>query len=186
MRRRRCSSTWSADASTLDGETAMIDHMGLSVSSLATSRAFYEAALAPLGYTCILEFDEAAGFGVPPKPDFWLSEGDPGMPALHVAFRADTRAQVDAFYRAAIAAGGRDNGATRPARALPSQLLRRVRARSGRSQHRGGVSCACVGSSLSRSRFAPAPPHLGSPGPTNQSSSWSRPVPAARSIRSPA
>ena len=88
----------------------MIDHMGLSVSDLSNSRAFYEAALAPLGYTCILVFDEAVGFGVPPKPDFWLSEGDPGMPALHVAFRADTRAQVDAFYRAAIAAGGRDNG----------------------------------------------------------------------------
>jgi len=88
----------------------MIDHMGLSVSDLSNSRAFYEAALAPLGCTCILVFDEAAGFGVPPKPDFWLSEGDPGMPALHVAFRADTRAQVDAFYRAAIAAGGRDNG----------------------------------------------------------------------------
>jgi len=88
----------------------MIDHMGLSVSDLSSSRAFYEAALAPLGYACILEFDEAVGFGVPPKPDFWLSEGDPGMPALHVAFRADTRAQVDEFYRAAMAAGGRDNG----------------------------------------------------------------------------
>ena len=88
----------------------MIDHMGLSVSNLSNGRAFYEATLAPLGYTCILVFDGAAGFGVPPKPDFWLSEGDPGRPALHVAFRADTRAPVDAFYRAAIAAGGRDNG----------------------------------------------------------------------------
>jgi catechol 2,3-dioxygenase-like lactoylglutathione lyase family enzyme len=89
----------------------MIDHMGLSVSDLARSRAFYESALAPLGYAPIMVFDEAVGFGVPPKPDFWLSEGDPGMPALHVAFGAKSRADVDAFYRAALDAGGRDNGA---------------------------------------------------------------------------
>ena len=84
----------------------MIDHMGLSVSNLSNGRAFYEAALAPLGYTCILVFDGAAGFGVPPKPDFWLSEGDPGMPALHVAFRAADRAgNRDPFLPAA---GARD------------------------------------------------------------------------------
>ena len=91
----------------------MIDHMGLAVSDLSRSRAFYEAALAPLGYAPIMVFDEAVGFGVPPKPDFWLGEGDPGKAtlALHVAFRAGSRAQVDAFYAAAIAAGGSDNGA---------------------------------------------------------------------------
>jgi catechol 2,3-dioxygenase-like lactoylglutathione lyase family enzyme len=89
----------------------MIDHLGLAVSDLAASRAFYDAALAPLGYQCILVFDDAVGFGVPPKPDFWLSAGEPGMPTLHVAFGADSRAVVDAFYRAAIDAGGRDNGA---------------------------------------------------------------------------
>jgi len=91
----------------------MIDHMGLAVSDLSRSREFYEAALAPLGYAPIMVFDEAVGFGVPPKPDFWLGEGDPGKAtlALHVAFRAESRAQVDAFYSAAIAAGGRDNGA---------------------------------------------------------------------------
>ena len=89
----------------------MIDHMGLSVSDVARSRTFYEHALAPLGYAPILVFDEAIGFGVPPKPDFWLSAGDPGMPSLHVAFRAATRADVDAFHAAALSAGGRDNGA---------------------------------------------------------------------------
>jgi catechol 2,3-dioxygenase-like lactoylglutathione lyase family enzyme len=88
----------------------MIDHMGVSVSDLSRSKEFYQAALAPLGYVCIMEFDEALGFGVPPKPDFWLSAGDPGMPALHIAFHADKRSLVDAFYRAAIKAGGRDNG----------------------------------------------------------------------------
>jgi catechol 2,3-dioxygenase-like lactoylglutathione lyase family enzyme len=89
----------------------MIDHLGVSVSDLDASRAFYAKALAPLGYEPIMVFDEAVGFGVPPKPDFWLSTGEPGMPSLHVAFGAASRAAVDAFYAAALAAGGRDNGA---------------------------------------------------------------------------
>ena len=89
----------------------MIDHTGVGVSDVAKSKAFYRAALAPLGYALIMEGEEYAGFGVPPKPDFWLGEGKPNVPPVHVAFRADTRAQVDAFYKAAIASGGRDNGA---------------------------------------------------------------------------
>ena len=52
-----------------------------------------------------------AGFGVPPKPDFWIAEGKPNVPPIHVAFRVDRRELVDAFYKAAIGAGGRDNGA---------------------------------------------------------------------------
>ena len=48
---------------------------------------------------------------MPPKPDFWIGGGKPNVPPIHVAFRAASRAQVDAFYRAALAAGGRDNGA---------------------------------------------------------------------------
>ena len=89
----------------------MIDHTSVAVSDIAKSKAFYTAALAPLGYKALMDFGEAAGFGVPPKPDFWLGAGAPGEPKNHVAFRAATRAEVDAFYRAAIAAGGRDNGA---------------------------------------------------------------------------
>jgi catechol 2,3-dioxygenase-like lactoylglutathione lyase family enzyme len=50
------------------------------------------------------------GYGVPPKPDFWTAEGTPNQPPVHIAFRADNRGQVDAFYQAAIAAGGKDNG----------------------------------------------------------------------------
>jgi catechol 2,3-dioxygenase-like lactoylglutathione lyase family enzyme len=95
----------------------MIDHTGLDVSDAARSRRFYEQALAPLGYRVLMEvptqFTGGAvvlGFGVPPKPDFWLHEGTPQEPRIHVAFRADTRELVDAFYRAAMAAGGRDNG----------------------------------------------------------------------------
>ena len=89
----------------------MIDHTSLAVSDMARSNAFYAAALAPLGYTLLKDLGEAAGFGVKPKPDFWLGQGKPGETKNHVAFRAESRAQVDAFHRAGLAAGGRDNGA---------------------------------------------------------------------------
>ena len=89
----------------------MIDHTGVGVSNFATSKAFYAAALAPLGYTLLMEWQQSAGFGVAPKSDFWIAAGTPNVPPIHVAFRAESRPQVDAFHRAAIAAGGRDNGA---------------------------------------------------------------------------
>lgn len=95
----------------------MIDHTGLQVSDPAASRHFYEQALAPLGYRVLMEIPKeytggkvVLGFGIPPKPDFWVAEGAPGMPRMHVAFSANSRAEVDAFHRAAIAAGGKDNG----------------------------------------------------------------------------
>jgi catechol 2,3-dioxygenase-like lactoylglutathione lyase family enzyme len=99
----------------------MIDHTGLKVRDPAASRRFYEAALAPLGYRVMMEVPVEVtggrvvlGYGVPPKPDFWVAEGKPEQPPVHVAFRAESRAQVDAFYRAALAAGGRDNGPPGP------------------------------------------------------------------------
>ena len=94
----------------------MIDHVGFPVSDYARSRAFYQKALAPLGYGLIMEVDQiehdakAAGFGIDGKPDFWIGgEGKLEKP-LHVAITANDRASVDAFYRAALAAGGKDNG----------------------------------------------------------------------------
>jgi catechol 2,3-dioxygenase-like lactoylglutathione lyase family enzyme len=92
----------------------MIDHSGISVSDVAKSKAFYRSALAPLGYTLLMEWEQAAGFGVAPKPDFWIGQGEPNVPPIHIAFRAESRAQVDAFYRAAMAAGGTDNGGPGP------------------------------------------------------------------------
>ncbi len=92
----------------------MIDHSGVSVSDVAKSKAFYLAALAPLGYTVLMEFERFAGFGVAPKPDFWIGQGKPNVPPIHIAFRAESRAKVDAFYKAAMAAGGSDNGAPGP------------------------------------------------------------------------
>jgi catechol 2,3-dioxygenase-like lactoylglutathione lyase family enzyme len=99
-------------------EADVIDHTGVSVSDFARSKAFYTEALSAIGYALLMEFPasvtghaDVAGFGEPPKADFWVSRGVPNNPPVHVAFRVSTRAQVDAFYEAAIAAGGRDNGA---------------------------------------------------------------------------
>lgn len=93
----------------------MIDHTGYSVSDLARSIAFYEKALAPLGYALVTKFEGGAGFGAGKTPDFWISTGTP-TDKIHIAFRAPGRAQVRAFYDAALAAGGADNGppGTRP------------------------------------------------------------------------
>lgn len=95
----------------------MIDHAGISVSDWEKSKAFYDAAFAPLGVKLLHVVPEQFTGGVKvggygrEKPDFWLhGAGDPG-PGRHYAFVARTRAEVDAFYEAAMAAGGRDNGA---------------------------------------------------------------------------
>ena len=94
----------------------MIDHSGISVSDLETSKSFYEKALAPLGASLLhvvpLEYTDGVkvvGLGVD-TPSFWLNEGGPQKPPLHFAFKAKDRQAVDAFYHAAIQAGGQDNG----------------------------------------------------------------------------
>ncbi len=97
----------------------MLDHIGVPVSDFSRSRAFYLAALAPLGIGPVMEAtaeetggDAYAGFGAAGKPFFWIGDGSgPLTGRLHVAFVADSRAAVDAFYQAAIAAGAADNGA---------------------------------------------------------------------------
>ena len=88
----------------------MLDHISLSVANYAVSRDFYVKALKPLGYELAMEFGQAAGFGIGGKPDFWIGAGKAQQPPLHVAFASPDRATVDAFYRSAIAAGGKDNG----------------------------------------------------------------------------
>jgi catechol 2,3-dioxygenase-like lactoylglutathione lyase family enzyme len=96
----------------------MIDHTGLHTADPVRSRRFYEQALAPLGYAVLMEIPKehtgggvVLGYGVAPKADFWVAEGKVDEPRIHIAFRAASRAEVDAFYRAAMAAGGTDNGA---------------------------------------------------------------------------
>ena len=94
----------------------MIDHLGLDVSDLDRSRRFYEAALAPLGFAVMFEATHDAGgrivmFGRNGAPEFVIAEDKAPGAGTHVAFRADTRQQVDAFHAAALAHGGTDEGA---------------------------------------------------------------------------
>jgi len=98
---------------------AIIDHITLTVSDYARSKAFYEKALAPLGMKAMMDFGQACGFGSD-KPEFWLGSGPASfqkpehlrtITPTHVAFVAKSREEVDAFYQAALAAGGKDFGA---------------------------------------------------------------------------
>ena len=97
----------------------MIDHIGLAVSDLDAARRFYEPALKPLGIAAVMEVTEEMtgghgahlGMGRADKPFFWIGTGKPATGGCHVAFAAPDQATVDAFYKAAMAAGGTDNGA---------------------------------------------------------------------------
>ena len=96
----------------------MIDHIGIGASDFDASRRFYLAALAPLGISVMMEVTpemsgsyHGLGLGKNGKPSFWVGNNEPLGSGLHIAFAASTRAEVDAFYAAAMAAGGRDNGA---------------------------------------------------------------------------
>jgi catechol 2,3-dioxygenase-like lactoylglutathione lyase family enzyme len=87
----------------------MIDHTAVNVSDLAASKRFYEQALEPLGYSLIFEVGEFLGFADGPSPSFGVVRRDP-VGGGHVAFSCSDRPTVDAFYRAAVGAGGTDNG----------------------------------------------------------------------------
>jgi catechol 2,3-dioxygenase-like lactoylglutathione lyase family enzyme len=89
----------------------MIDHLGIPVSDLAKSIAFYEQALAPLGYVLMMNYSpHAAGFGADGKPDLWLGHSPTITAGVHIAIRAKGRGDVRAFHAAALAAGATDNG----------------------------------------------------------------------------
>ncbi|MEQ1608305.1 MAG: VOC family protein [Hyphomonadaceae bacterium] len=99
----------------------MLDHIGLKVADIERARAFYDQALKPLGVSVLMDMSAAVtgstpflGYGEGRKPYFWVSQGAQATELLHVAFVADSRAQVNAFYLAAMAAGGRDNGPPGP------------------------------------------------------------------------
>ena len=93
----------------------MLDHIDFSVTDLERSRAFYVLALAPLGINRVFEIKrddgrEGTGFGRGSSPQFWIGRGPAVSGRLHVAFEAKSRASVDAFYNAALEAGGTSNG----------------------------------------------------------------------------
>jgi catechol 2,3-dioxygenase-like lactoylglutathione lyase family enzyme len=91
----------------------MIDHMGFGASDYDASMKFFLAALAPLGYKVVMEGPPGAGAGIGPShaPVLWISPSRQTPAHLHIALTANTRAEVDAFHKAALAAGGQDNGA---------------------------------------------------------------------------
>jgi catechol 2,3-dioxygenase-like lactoylglutathione lyase family enzyme len=85
----------------------VLDHVGMQCADISASAAFYDAVLAPLGGARIMDFGAAIGYGVPPHPDFWISQqatGE-GFRESHIAFTAADRASVRAFFDAAVAAG---------------------------------------------------------------------------------
>jgi catechol 2,3-dioxygenase-like lactoylglutathione lyase family enzyme len=99
----------------------MLDHIGIKVTDIAKAKAFYDKALAPLGVKIIMEVSKEEsgdsafiGYGEGMKPYFWINEQPRATELIHVAFASDNRAKVDAFYKAAMAAGGRDNGPPGP------------------------------------------------------------------------
>jgi len=99
----------------------MLDHIGLKVTDIERSRVFYDQALKPLGISVIMDVSAAEtgstpflGYGEGRKPYFWINQQARATELLHVAFAAESRAKVDEFYRAAMAAGGRDNGPPGP------------------------------------------------------------------------
>jgi len=95
----------------------IVDHVGFGVADYPRSKAFYTAALAPLGFALVMEVTPeqntvwACGFGNSGKPEFWIGSDGKTTPPLHIAFVVETRAAVRAFHEAALRAGGRDNGA---------------------------------------------------------------------------
>jgi catechol 2,3-dioxygenase-like lactoylglutathione lyase family enzyme len=92
----------------------MIDHLTLTVRDIEKSRAFYEKALAPLGYELCMSYEGSHGYGANRKPELWLKQGPEPSRPMHIAFVAKTRASVDAFHAAALAAGAKDDGKPGP------------------------------------------------------------------------
>ena len=116
----------------------MIDHVKVGVTDLEKAKAYYTEALAPLGYSVHFEADGMVYFADATALDFGVGATDsPG--GTHVGFTAPDADTVRAFYDAALAAGGDDNGAPGLRPEYGDGLLRGVRSRSRRKQHRGEV-----------------------------------------------
>jgi catechol 2,3-dioxygenase-like lactoylglutathione lyase family enzyme len=88
----------------------MFDHIGFGVTDLDASKQFFLEALEPIGVSVVMEGPYGIGLGQDNKPSLWFHETVDKPAPIHLAFTAEDRQQVDAFYRAALAAGGKDNG----------------------------------------------------------------------------
>ena len=120
----------------------MFDHVKFGVSDFAASKAFFLKALEPLGVAVVSEGPPAYGIELSRqdgKASLCLFQTEEKPAHLHLAFTAENRRQVDAFHRAALEAGGKGQWCAGSAPALPRELLRGFRHRSGRAQHRSGL-----------------------------------------------
>jgi catechol 2,3-dioxygenase-like lactoylglutathione lyase family enzyme len=95
-------------------EEAIIAHVSIGARDIAKARRFYDAALKPLGYTCLSSGEGSLGYGAK-AADYWINRTEHPVPAddrpgLHICFSAPDRDAVDAFHKAALKAGGKDNG----------------------------------------------------------------------------
>lgn len=108
----------------------MLDHTGIVVTDLATARRFYDAIAKPLGLATVDNFEGSFLLGKGPNeypyvwigtliPSYWIKGSRAGINQMHVAFKAESRSAVDAFYRAALEAGGKDNGPPGPRQGVP-------------------------------------------------------------------
>ena len=122
----------------------MLSHVAVNVTDFEAAKRFYLAALEPLGYRVVYEEPGALAYLADAYGlDFGIGRRAP-VGGSHVAFECRDREAVDAFYAAAVAAPGRDNGAPGLRPQSRRELLRRVRPRPGRQQHRGGLPQAAV------------------------------------------
>ena len=127
----------------------MLDHVSIQCTDLAAASTFYDAVLATLGGTRVLDFGEAIGYGTT-FPDFWIGaqRTGEGFRESHIAFSAADRAAVQAFFDVAVANGAEVLHEPRRLAGVPRALLRRLRPRSRRQQRRGRVSFATAVGSL--------------------------------------
>jgi catechol 2,3-dioxygenase-like lactoylglutathione lyase family enzyme len=113
----------------------ILDHIGLNVSDFVQSKKFFTQALHPLGIGIVKEGESWAGIGKNAKGQFWFRSFGKNSGPIHIAFAAETGAQVREFYAAALAAGGKDNGAPGVRAQYTPNLLRCFCYRPRRPQH---------------------------------------------------
>ena len=117
----------------------MLDHVSVQCADVAASSAFYDRVLAPLGVTRAMDFGQVIGYGIGGNPKFWvgpLVSGEPNR-EVHIAFSADDRASVRAFFDQAVSLGATVPDEPGDVARVPRELLRGFRTRSARQQRRG-------------------------------------------------
>jgi catechol 2,3-dioxygenase-like lactoylglutathione lyase family enzyme len=137
----------------------MIDHAAVNVTDLEAGKRFYGEALKPLGYSLLFEMGDFLGFGENEMPNFGVVRRDP-VGGGHVAFSASDRGSVDAFYEAAVAAGGQDNGPRASVRTTTRTTTRPMSTTPTATTSRRSATRPPDGSATSRT-----PGRHGEPGP---------------------